>query len=172
MVNISDPGRGRVLHSQGYNWVVAHSFSGVYVHVIFSTKNRQPFLKNEDFRQDVHRYLGGIAGRVDCDPLIVGGVEDHVHLLLHMGRTVAIAEVVRELKRGSTKWIREQSPVLRRFQWQSGYVAISVSFREISGVRTYIANQAEHHSRRSFQDEYRAILKKHGIAADETYMWE
>lgn len=151
---------------------MAQSFSAVYVHIVFSTKGRHPFLVNEGVRQDLHQYIGGIVIHNGAQPLIVGGVEDHVHLLVQVGRSVTIASLVKEIKRASSIWIKEQGSEYREFHWQSGYAAFSVGHREIESVRVYIAGQVEHHRKFSFQDEYRAILIENGIELDEKYMWE
>jgi REP element-mobilizing transposase RayT len=151
---------------------MAQSFSAVYVHIVFSTKGRHPFLVNEGVRQDLHQYIGGIVNHNGAQPLIVGGVEDHVHLLVQVGRSVTIASLVKEIKRASSIWIKEQGVEYREFHWQSGYAAFSIGYREIESVRVYIVGQVEHHRKFSFQDEYRAILIENGIELDEKYMWE
>jgi len=104
------------------------SLSSVYLHVVFSTKDRFPFLSDATVRREVHAFLGGIAKNRDCPPLLVGGVADHVHVLLQLGRTVSQADLVKELKRISNIWIRERFPQLGKFSWQAGYGAFSVSF--------------------------------------------
>jgi REP element-mobilizing transposase RayT len=120
----------------------------------------------------VHRYLGGVSKTLDCQPLIVGGVADHVHILAGLGRTVSQAEWVKELKRISSGWIKEREPSLATFAWQGGYGAFSVDKSTLEKVRRYIENQAQHHRKYSFQDEFRAILKQHGIDWDEEYIWK
>ena len=151
---------------------MAHSFSGVYMHVVFSTKDRRRKLADQNVRQDMHQYLAGISSSLNCRSLVVGGVEDHVHLLVNLARTVTIADLVRDIKRGSSSWIKEKGPEYKDFQWQSGYVAISVGFAQLEPVRSYISTQEEHHDIRNFQDEYRSLLIEAGIELDEKYMWE
>ncbi|MFZ4509121.1 MAG: IS200/IS605 family transposase [Fimbriimonas sp.] len=152
---------------------MAHSFSAVYIHLVFSTKDRRPFLTDQNLRQDLHRYLAGIASNQNLPATIVGGVEDHVHLLLKQGREAPCqSNFVRDLKRSSTKWIKDVAPYLSDFNWQSGYAVLSVSHREVETVGRYIANQVEHHRAHNFQDEYRRLLIEHGIDLDEKYMWE
>nr|VFJ55957.1 MAG: REP element-mobilizing transposase RayT [Candidatus Kentron sp. DK]VFJ60107.1 MAG: REP element-mobilizing transposase RayT [Candidatus Kentron sp. DK] len=148
------------------------SLSSLHVHLIFSTKNREPFLENTEIRDEMHTFLGGIAKKLECPPIIVGGMEDHVHLLCLLGRTVSLADCVKELKRVSSIWIKQRGPALTPFAWQNGYGAFSVSASSVGDVREYIAKQEEHHKRRSFQDEYRALLRKHGLVWDERYVWE
>jgi putative transposase len=101
------------------------SLSVVYIHLVFSTKERRPFLRDPNLGQTVHAYLGEVSKRLDCEPIVVGGVEDHVHLLARFGRTITQAEWVKELKRVSNEWIQKQG--IPDFQWQSGYAAFSVS---------------------------------------------
>ena len=151
---------------------MGQSLAQIYVHVIFSTKNRQPFLRDVEFRPKLHAYLAGICRTHDCPALIVGGVEDHVHLLCRLGKTVEVATLLRELKRGSSLWIKAERPDLRDFYWQDGYGAFSVSPGHVEDLKKYIANQAEHHQRESFQNEFRRICKKYGIEIDERYAWD
>ena len=148
------------------------SLSSVYLHLVFSTKERQPFLRDPNLRQEMHAYLGGISKTLECPPLIVGGVEDHVHLLGRMARTITQADWVKELKRVSSIWIKQHDPASAAFAWQGGYGAFSVSTSALDRTSEYIANQEQHHQKQTFQDEYRASLRKHGIEWDERYVWE
>ncbi len=151
---------------------MAQSLSCVYLHIVFSTKERFPFLSAEDVRRQVHAFLGGIAKNLDCPPILIGGVSDHVHILVHLDRTVSQADLVKELKRASNLWIQERFPNISKFAWQAGYGAFSVSTSNLEATRDYIANQPGHHARVSFQDEFRTILKKHGVKFDERYVWD
>lgn len=148
------------------------SLSQNYVHLVFSTKDRRAFLQDSDLRKQMHAYFGGACKNLDSPAQIVGGVEDHVHLLLQLGRTKALADLVRDLKKESTKWIRQEASRLFDFHWQSGYGAFSVSYSMITTVEDYIRNQDEHHQRTSFQDEYRKLLQKSGLQWDERYVWD
>ena len=148
------------------------SLSAVYVHLVFSTKERRPFLRDQKLRQALHAYLGGISKTLDCPPIIVGGIEDHVHLLARFGRTITQADWMKELKRVSNLWLKEQSPGYSDFQWQGGYAAFSVSQSNLDQVRAYIAKQEEHHRKLNFQDELRLLLRKHNVEWDERYMWD
>lgn len=130
------------------------SFSAVFIHLVFSTKNRTPYLRAESLREEMHAYLGGASKTLDVQPLVVGGTEDHIHALCRLGREVSIAGWVKEIKRVSSSWIKEREPALHDFSWQSGYGAFCVSTSNIDAVREYIAGQAEHHQKYSFQDEY------------------
>ena len=148
------------------------SLSAVYIHLVFSTKDRRPFLRDRDKRAELHAYLGGISKTLKCPTLIVGGVEDHVHLLARFARTITQAEWVKELKRVSSLWLKEQGPAFNDFHWQGGYADFSVSKSNLDQVIEYIANQELHHQKISFQDELRQLLRKHEIEWDERYVWD
>ena len=148
------------------------SLARLWTHLIFSTKNRFPFLSDKVVRADMHAYLAQMLREQDCETLIVNGVEDHVHALFALSRTHSIASVVKEIKRTSSGFAKELSATLAKFQWQSGYGAFSVSQSDLADVVRYIENQEEHHKRVSFQDEYRAFLKAYGIEYDERYVWD
>lgn len=148
------------------------SLSAVYIHLVFSTKDRCPFLGDESVRDALHAYLGGVSKTLECPPLRVGGVEDHVHMLARFGRTITQAEWVKELKRVSNLWLKEQGNQYADFQWQAGYADFSVSQSNVERVIDYISRQAEHHAKSTFQDELRALLQKHQIEFDERYVWD
>ncbi len=147
------------------------SLSAVYIHLVFSTKHRYPFLHDAEIRYELHKFLGGTSRNLDCPPIIVGGVADHVHLLARFGRTITQAEWVKELKRVSNLWLHQEIG-LSKFQWQGGYADFSVSQSNLNEVKKYIENQEEHHRRMSFQDEVRILLRKHEIDWDEAYIWD
>ena len=147
------------------------SLSAVYIHLVFSTKERRPFLKDKAIRTALHSYLGGISKRLRCAPIITGGVEDHIHLLARLGRTITQAEWVKELKRVSNLWIKDEYSI-KDFAWQGGYAAFSVSASNLDQVQRYIATQEEHHRKLSFQDELRALFRKHDLEWDERYVWD
>jgi len=147
------------------------SLSAVYIHLVFSTKERRPYLKDKAIRTALHSYLGGISKRLRCAPIITGGVEDHIHLLARLGRTITQAEWVKELKRVSNLWIKDEYSI-KDFAWQGGYAAFSVSASNLDQVQRYIATQEEHHRKLSFQDELRALFRKHDLEWDERYVWD
>lgn len=147
------------------------SLANIYIHLIFSTKERFPFLK-DDFRDELHRYLATVIGNLNCPAVIINSVEDHVHILFRLHRTVAIAKVVEEAKKSSSKWIKSKSPAMTKFAWQAGYGAFSVSESNAPKVANYIREQQEHHRTRAFQEEYREFLEKHKIEFDEQYVWD
>ncbi len=148
------------------------SLAKILVHVVFSTKDRRPFLRDQPLREELHRYLGGILTQLDCQPIIVGGVADHVHLLATLSRTGTAADLVKEVKRGSSLWLKTKDPELKDFAWQSGYGIFSVGFSQVETVRGYIAGQEAHHRQISFQDELREFLKRYEIGFDERYVWD
>ena len=148
------------------------SFSAVYVHLVFSTKERRPFLRDRAVRQSLHAYLGAASKQLDCLPLRVGGVEDHVHVLGSLSRTMSQADWVKEIKRVSTVWLKEQGQDYADFQWQTGYATFSVSQSNVPEVTRYIDGQEQHHTKMNFQDELRSLLRKHGIELDEQHMWK
>ena len=148
------------------------SFSAVAVHLVFSTKTRQSFFTNVEQRAELHAVLGGISNQLDCPPIRVGGVEDHIHLLGCLGRTISLADWVKELKRASNVWLKEQGTEFDSFAWHAGYGAFSVSQSNIETVVRYIDNQVQHHHKMSFQDEFRGLLKKHRQTWDENYVWD
>ena len=151
---------------------MAQSLAKILLHVVFSTKERRPFLKDPALREELHRYLGGILTNLECQPLIIGGVEDHVHLLFAHSRTATVADVVKELKRGSSVWLKTKSPDLAEFAWQNGYGVFSIGQSQIDDVRAYIAGQEKHHRKISFQEEFRRLLQRYEIAFDERYVWD
>jgi REP element-mobilizing transposase RayT len=150
---------------------MAQSLSRLWTHLIFSTKNRFPFLSDKVIRAEMHAYLAHMLRTYDCETQIVGGVDDHVHALFALSRKHPIADVIKEVKRTSSSWVKQTSPKFSRFYWQGGYAAFSVSQSNLDEVIRYIANQEEHHKRMTFQDEYRAFLKAHAIDYDERYVW-
>ena len=151
---------------------MAQSLARLWTHLIFSTKNRFPFLSEKTLRTDMQAFLAKMLREQDCETLIVNGVEDHVHALFALSRTHSIASVVKEIKRTSSGFAKELSATMVKFHWQRGYGAFSVSQSNLEEVVRYIENQEEHHKRVSFQDEYRAFLKAYGIQYDERYVWD
>ncbi|MGB7624840.1 MAG: transposase [Terriglobia bacterium] len=148
------------------------SLSSVYIHLVFSTKERWPFLKDKSLRGALHAYCGGISKTLDCPPIQIGGIEDHTHILARLGRTICQADWVKELKRVSNLWLKEQSSCFAKFEWQAGYAAFSVSQSHLKKVQDYIAEQERHHRKMGFQEELRALLRKHQLEWDEQYLWD
>jgi putative transposase len=158
------------------------SLSAVYLHAVFSTKERRAFLRDDTLRSSLHAYLGGVSKKLKCAPLRIGGVEDHVHILARLGRSTTQADWVKEMKRASSIWVkgqqqpdastRKSEPPLAEFSWQGGYACFSVSVSNLETVERYIIQQKEHHREMTFQDELRSLLQKHGEAWDERYLWD
>lgn len=144
------------------------SLTHIAVHLVFSTKNREPLISSES-RAEVFRYLGGTLNALDCPAIEVGGVADHVHLLFVLSKNLGLSKVVEEVKKESSKWAKEK--VHSRFYWQGGYGAFSVSASNEPQVIAYIRNQEQHHREMTFQDEIRELMRKHGKELDERYCW-
>ena len=147
------------------------SLAKVYLHAIFSTKNREPLLK-VGWREELFNVMGGAANNLGCQSLIVGGMEDHVHLLFILGRTISIADAVSKVKSTSSLWINQTRGLPGPFHWQNGYAVFSVSQSNVEAVREYIRQQERHHGRLSFQDELREWLHRYQIEWDERYLWD
>ena len=142
-----------------------------YVHIVFSTKNRQPFI-DQSIKEELHAYLGGTCKELGCPVLAVGGVEDHVHILCMLSRNMALSELVGKVKANSSKWIKTKGEQYANFYWQNGYGAFSVNPTETEVVIKYIQNQEEHHKKRTFKEEYRLFWKKYKVEYDERYVWD
>jgi len=151
---------------------MAQSLSKIYVHIIFSTKNRATFLKSDSLRKSLYAFMFGICRKLDSPAIIIGGISDHVHLICCLSRIRTISEVVRELKRASTKWIKNKYQGLKLFHWQNGYGSFSISPAHLKLVREYIEKQIEHHRGISFKEEFRKIVEKYNIKYDERYVWD
>jgi REP element-mobilizing transposase RayT len=147
------------------------SLSRILIHIIFSTKHRQPLI-DDAIEAELHTYLGGACKELNCYPIIVGGHHDHVHILCDLSRTIAVMKLLEKVKANSSKWIKTMGEPYEGFYWQDGYAAFSVSPANIDSVCKYIANQKEHHSTISFQDECRAYFKKYKMDYDERYVWD
>jgi len=145
------------------------SLAAVYLHAVFSTKNRSPFLFDVPLRQEVHAYLGETSNRLGCQAVAVGGVEDHVHVLARMARTISIADWVKEVKRVSSLFAGGRIP---GFAWQAGYGVFSVSQPDLDSVCHYVRGQEEHHRQVSFQEEFLRLLREHDVAWDDRYVWD
>ena len=142
-----------------------------YLHIVFSTKHRQPLI-HAPVESELHSYLGGICNKLECYVLKVGGYTDHVHILCKLSKKIALMKLMEELKGHSSKWIKTKGVGYENFFWQDGYGAFSVKGSEVDRVIAYITNQHQHHSKKKFQDEYRSILKKFKVEYDERYVWD
>lgn len=142
-----------------------------YIHLVFSTKHRQHLI-HPPVEEELHSYLGGICKNLGCQPLKVGGYTDHIHMLFVLSQKIALMKVVEEVKSHSSKWIKTKGEGYDNFYWQDGYGAFSVNPRQVDRVIAYIANQKEHHGKKTFQDEYRGFLKRYKVDYDERYVWD
>src|SRR5688572_21595905 len=150
---------------------MANTYTSLHYHVIFSTKNRELWIR-ANLESRIWSYLGGVARENGVKALLIGGIEDHVHLLLGIPPVLAVSKVVQLIKGGSSKWIKDNLPGLAGFSWQDGYAAFAVSKSHVPEVEAYIRNQREHHRRKSFEEEYRAFLDRHEIQYDERYIFD
>jgi len=148
------------------------TLSCVYLHIVFSTKNRVGFLQDAVLREKTHAYLAGIVAQQNCPAVHVGGVSDHVHLLVRFGRDTTQSDLLRELKRSSSVWVKQQPGGHDNFSWQNGAGLFSVGPRNVGGVRRYIEKQETHHRAESFQDELRDLFRRSGMEWDERYVWD
>ena len=147
------------------------SLSKVYVHIIFSTKNRQNLI-DDRIENLLYEYLGGICKGLECNPVKVGGHKNHVHLLCLLSRKVSQMKLLEEIKKQSSKWIKTKSQAYSNFYWQDGYGIFSINPTETDTVIDYIQLQQEHHKHKSFQDEFIAFLKNYQVEYDEHYLWD
>lgn len=147
------------------------SLSSILVHLVFSTKNREPFI-TPAIETELHPYMATIFREYNSPSLIIGGTGDHIHALFALGRTITVADLVEEVKTGSSKWIKTKGSEFRNFHWQKGYGAFSVGQSNVEEVKRYIRNQKEHHRRITFEDEYRNFLNQYKVQFDERYAWD
>lgn len=147
------------------------SLSSVLVHLIFSTKNREPVITRE-IEKELHPYIASIFKELKSPSLTIDGTADHLHILFSLARVIKIADLVEEVKTGSSKWIKTKGREFRNFHWQKGYGAFSIGQSQLPTVKRYIARQKIHHQRITFKDEYRKFLKSYGIDYDERYVWD
>ncbi len=150
---------------------MSQSISKVYVHITFSTKNRANLIDSE-IENELFSYIGGICKKMECNPIRVGGYNNHIHVLCLLSKKVAQMSLLEEIKKRSSNWIKTKGSKYSNFYWQNGYGIFSVNPSEIEVVSSYIENQKEHHATKTFQEEYRAFLKKYNVDYDERYVWE
>jgi len=142
-----------------------------YIHIVFSTKYRKHLI-HQSVENELYSYLGGICNKLECQVIKVGGYTDHIHILCMLSKKIALMKLLEELKSHSSKWIKTKGEAYANFYWQDGYGAFSVNPSEVHIVVNYIANQKEHHNKKTFQDEYKVFLKKHEVEYDERYVWD
>lgn len=147
------------------------SLSNVLVHLVFSTKNREPLIR-APVESELHAYGTTVLKNAGCPTLALNGTADHIHVLFNLSRVKSIAEVVEDLKTSTSKWIKTKGSDYQGFHWQAGYGAFSVSKSNVAEVVEYIRRQKEHHAVRSFQEEFRLLLERHDVEYDEKYVWD
>jgi REP element-mobilizing transposase RayT len=145
------------------------SLANILIHVIWSTKERRPLI-SDAVRAGLHGYMAGILKNLESPALIINSVDDHVHMLCQLSKNLAACKLVEEVKKSSSKWMKEQG--ITDFAWQNGYGAFSVSQSNVDAVRKCIEDQAEHHRKRDFKDEFREFCRKHNVSLDERYVWD
>ena len=141
------------------------------VHLVYCTKNRHPWIL-KDQQAGLYAYQAGIFKEWESPALLIGGTEDHVHALFSLSKNHALKKIIEEVKKGSSKWMKSDGPQNPDFYWQAGYGAFSVSQSSVDSVKRYIERQEQHHRKMTFQDELRALLRRHGIEFDERYVWD
>ncbi|MGH9940923.1 MAG: IS200/IS605 family transposase [Pyrinomonadaceae bacterium] len=149
---------------------MAQTLVSLLVHIVFSTKHREDLI-TPSVESHLYAYLGGIAKEQQGRLLAAGGITNHVHLLVSQSKTVALSDLLEEMKKSCSKWIKTQGPEFGRFHWQDGYGAFTIGASQVPAVRAYLARQKEHHRTQSFQDEFIALLGKYGVEYDERYLW-
>jgi REP element-mobilizing transposase RayT len=147
------------------------SLSQVLIHIVFSTKERQPFLDPE-IGPRMHAYLATVCRDSQCEAYRAGGVADHVHLAVRLGRTISQSELLEKIKKNSSAWIKTQSDQYGSFFWQARYGCFSVGYSQLDDLMRYIENQESHHRTKTFQEEYRELLRKYRVDFDERYVWD
>jgi putative transposase len=147
------------------------SLSSVLIHLVFSTKNRQPLI-TETIESELYKYLAGIFRNNGSPSLLIGGDNNHIHTLFALSRSGSIAQLVKEVKSSSSKWIKGIGDEFQHFQWQTGYGAFSIGESGVECLKDYISNQKEHHRRSSYEDEFRLLCRKYKIAIDERFIWD
>jgi REP element-mobilizing transposase RayT len=151
--------------------IMGQSLVRNYLHIVFSTKHRQPLI-HPPVEEEMHHYLGGICNKLECPVLKVGGYHDHIHILCMLSKKITLVKLMEGLKSHSSKWIKTKGAAYENFYWQDGYGAFSVNPADVDAVIGYIAHQHAHHSKKTFQDEYRAFLKKYQVEYEEQYVWD
>lgn len=150
---------------------MSQSLSKIYVHIVFSTKHRETIL-NKKIQSELYSYFAGVLKEYESPAMKIGGTADHVHILCLLSKNYALAKIVEELKKSSSKWLKTKGTEFRSFYWQNGYGGFSVGQSGIDAVIQYIEKQEEHHRMMTFQEEYRKLMKKYRIEYDERYVWD
>ncbi len=147
------------------------SLASILVHLVFSTKHRQPFIKPE-IEEELFKYMSGIFREYESPVIAINGAEDHVHILVSLSRKIALSDLLEKVKKSSSKWIKTKGENYRNFYWQNGFGAFSIGQSGVEALKEYIAKQKEHHRKKTFQDEFREFLRLYNIEYDERYVWD
>jgi len=147
------------------------SLASILVHVVFSTKHRQPLIKPE-IEDELFKYMCGIFREYESPVISINGVEDHVHILTSLSRKIALSDLLEKVKKSSSKWIKTKGLAYQNFYWQNGFGAFSIGESGVAALKKYIADQKAHHLKKTFQDEFREFLKLYNIEYDERYVWD
>jgi putative transposase len=150
---------------------VSQSLSNILLHIIFSTKNREPWIQPE-IENELYAYLALVFRECNCPAILINGAADHVHALCVLSRTITVADLLETVKKRSSKWIKTQGAFYQNFAWQAGYGAFSLGESNKASAVKYIQNQKEHHRVKTFQEEFREFLKAYQISYDEKYVWD
>jgi REP element-mobilizing transposase RayT len=145
------------------------SLANILIHAIWSTKERRPFIA-DGIRSGLHGYMAGILKNIESPALVINSVADHIHVFCQLSKNLAVCKLVEEVKKSSSKWMKENGA--KEFAWQSGYGVFSVSQSNADSVRDYVQNQAEHHRQRDFKEEFREFCRRYNVAIDERYVWD
>jgi len=148
-----------------------HSILKILVHIVFSTKNRADLITPE-IENELFGYIHGIVENNNSKLIIAGGMPNHIHLLVSLPKKIDVPDLIGDIKRDSSSWIKKQGAEFGNFYWQKGYGAFSIGQSQVGTVTRYIKNQKEHHRKRNFEDEFRVLLKKYEVEYDERYLWE
>jgi putative transposase len=147
------------------------SLTKLYVHIVFSTKNRIPLITDE-LAPELYSYLGGTLNQLECTPIRINGHLDHIHILCCLSKKITVIKLLQEIKQSSSKWAKTKGIQYKNFYWQDGYGAFTVSAGNITRIVRYVENQKEHHRKKTFQKEYIGLLEKYGVEYDIRYVWD
>ncbi len=150
---------------------MSQSLADIVLHLVFSTKDRHPWI-HSSIEEELFMYISGLSKQLNCPVIKINGMEDHIHILLHLGKTISFSDLISELKSNSSRWIKAQGKEYDQFYWQRGYGIFSVSRPNIETAAAYISRQKEHHKTISFKDEFLSMLKRSQMTYDETYLWD
>jgi putative transposase len=150
---------------------MSQSLADIITHIVFSTKNRHPWIK-PDIENELYQYICGISRNLNCPIIKINGVEDHIHILAQLGKTIAISKLISEIKSNSSRWLKAKGREYQEFSWQNGYGGFSVSRSNLEKAKGYLLSQKEHHKKMTFKEELVMFLQQAGISYDEKYLWD